>query len=87
VTKHGARLSGTVSTGCQSTWYLFQYGRTRSLGRARGLFQLGSSAKVAATIGNLLAGKKYFFRLVAVNDSGISYGAKRSFRTKKKRRI
>jgi CSLREA domain-containing protein/uncharacterized repeat protein (TIGR01451 family) len=82
VTKHSAKVSGTVSTGGQRTWYFFQFGRTRSLGHTSGLFQLSSSGKVAVTIRRLLAGKKHFFRLVAVNTSGSSYGAKHSFRTK-----
>jgi predicted outer membrane repeat protein len=82
VTKHSAMLSGTVSTGGQSTWYFFQYGTTRSLGEASGFFKLGSSGSVAATIQRLLAGKKYFFRLVAVNDTGVSQGAEHSFKTK-----
>jgi len=83
VTKHSARLHGTVSTGGQTTWYLFQYGRTRSLGLATARFKLTSSGKVAVTIRHLLAGNKYFFRLVAINHNGISSGAKHSFRTKK----
>jgi uncharacterized repeat protein (TIGR01451 family) len=84
VTNHSAKLSGTVSTGGQSSWYFFQYGRTIWLG-ASGLFQLSSSGTVAATIGHLLPGKNDLYRLVAVNASGISYGTNHSLRTKKKR--
>jgi uncharacterized repeat protein (TIGR01451 family) len=82
VTKHSAKLSGHVSNGGQPTWYFFQYGRSRKLGSASGLVKLTSSRNVKATIRHLLAGKKYFYRLVAINDSGKSFGSKRSFRTK-----
>jgi CSLREA domain-containing protein/uncharacterized repeat protein (TIGR01451 family) len=83
VTKHSAKLSGTVSTGRQTTWYFFQYGTTRSLGAASGFFKLSSSSTVAATIQHLLAGKEYYFRLVAINDNGVSTGGEHTFHTNK----
>jgi predicted outer membrane repeat protein len=83
VAKHHVKLLGKVTTGGQPTWYFFQYGRTKKLGLASRLVRITSSSSVSAIIRHLLAGKKYFFRLVAVNDSGFSYGALHHFKTKK----
>jgi hypothetical protein len=83
VTKHSAKLKGHVTNGGQPTFFFFQYGRSRKLGSVSNLVRITSSTNVSARIHHLLAGKKYFFRLVAVNDSGKSYGAKHHFRTKK----
>jgi CSLREA domain-containing protein/uncharacterized repeat protein (TIGR01451 family) len=83
VHKHNAKVKGKVSSGNQPTWYFFQYGRSRKLGSVSGLVRITSSRNVSAKISHLLAGKKYFYRLVAINDSGKSFGKIHSFRTKK----
>jgi CSLREA domain-containing protein/uncharacterized repeat protein (TIGR01451 family) len=85
-TKHTAVVHGHVVTGGQPTWYFFQYGRSRFFGQVTRLVRVTSAKNVAAEIRHLRAGKKYFFRLVAVNDSGIRYGAMHSFRTRHNRR-
>jgi CSLREA domain-containing protein/uncharacterized repeat protein (TIGR01451 family) len=83
VTKHSAKLLGKVLTGGQTTWYFFQYGKSKRLGLVTKIFRATSSKKVAAEIRHLLAGKKYFYRLVALNSSGRSYGKEHHFTTKK----
>jgi CSLREA domain-containing protein/uncharacterized repeat protein (TIGR01451 family) len=82
VGKHSAKVKGHVSNGSQPTWFFFQYGRSRKLGSASKLVRISSSSNVSATIRHLLSGKKYFYRLVAINDSGKSFGSIHSFRTK-----
>jgi uncharacterized repeat protein (TIGR01451 family) len=83
VRKHSAKVRGHVSNGSQPTWFFFQYGTRRKLGSVSGLVRISSSRNVSATIRHLLAGKKYYYRLVAINDSGKSFGKIHSFRTKK----
>jgi uncharacterized repeat protein (TIGR01451 family) len=86
VGKHSAKVKGHVSNGSQPTWFFFQYGRSRKLGSASKLVRISSSSNVSATIRHLLSGKKYFYRLVAINDSGKSFGSIHSFRTKRSHR-
>lgn len=81
--KHNVKLTGKVSTGGQPTTYFFQFGRKRSLGSISGLVRLTGSKSVKLKIQSLAANTKYYFRIVAINDSGTSYGATKSFRTKK----
>jgi CSLREA domain-containing protein/uncharacterized repeat protein (TIGR01451 family) len=83
VHRHSAKVKGRVSNGNQPTWYFFQYGGSRKLGSVSGLVRITSTENVSAKIHHLLAGKKYFYRLVAINDSGKSFGKIHSFRTKR----
>ncbi len=82
LTINGVKLLGKVNTGGQPTEYFFQYGTKRWLGMASRLLRSTSSKSVTREIVHLMAGTKYFFRLVAANDSGVSYGKVHSFRTK-----
>ena len=83
LTRHGAMVSGRVSTGGQPTVYFFQYGSSRRLGNVTQMFRATKSRGVKAHITHLLAGHRYFFRLTAVNDMGIARGGLHKFHTKK----
>lgn len=84
ISQHAAKLTGQVSTGGQPTSYFFQYGTSTSYGATTALARITSSETVSQMITGLSAGHKYHYRLVAVNDSGTSYGADRTFTTKGK---
>ena len=76
-------VSGRVSTGGQPAVYFFQYGSSRKLGNATGLFRMTRSRGVKAQISHLLAGHRYYYRLAAANDMGIAHGLMHRFDTKK----
>ncbi len=79
---HSATLGGLVLTGAQSTAYFFQYGTSRSYGSATSIGRVSADGGVSAAVSNLSSATSYHFRLVAINSSGTSYGADRTFRTK-----
>lgn len=82
VTKTTATLTGSVATGGQPTGYFFQYGTTNAYGKTTPIGHTASSNTTVLTpISGLTQGTTYHFRLVAVNDSGTSYGADKTFRT------
>jgi streptogramin lyase len=79
-----ARLKARLRPNSQQTDYHFEYGRTTALGEETSEHNAGSSYdldEVKATIGGLSPETKYYFRIVAVNDSGESQSAIRSFTT------
>jgi len=78
---HSATLGGMVLTGGQSTSWFFQYGTSRSYGSATGIGRVSTDGGVSAGVSNLSSATTYHFRLVAINSSGTSYGADRTFRT------
>jgi CSLREA domain-containing protein len=81
VTRTGAHLMGQLVTGGQSTAYFFQYGRTSRYGEATGVQSTTAAGSVAARITGLRYHTRYHYRLVAINTTGISYGADRMFVT------
>jgi uncharacterized repeat protein (TIGR01451 family) len=77
-----ATLTGTVNPGGQPTGYFFQYGTSSSYGQITPVAHTGTSTQsVSGAISHLTAGKVYHYRLVAINDSGSSFGLDRTFRT------
>lgn len=83
-----ATLSGTVATGGQATAYFFEYGTSGTYGNITPIAQsTGSTQGVLAAITGLKAGTRYHYRLVAINDSGSSFGADRTFRTSRGRLV
>lgn len=81
-----ATLSGIVNPAGESTGYRFQYGRTKRFGKETRLrrFAAGTSARgIKAVIRGLKPGSTYYFRVVAVNATGTSYGKTVRFKTGK----
>jgi hypothetical protein len=83
VKKTIATLSGVVAPGGQPTGFFFEYGLTSHYGEATGIGHTGSAQQsVLAALTNLSAGTTYHYRLVAINDSGSSFGRDVKFKTK-----
>ncbi len=81
-----ATLNGSVNPKGADTSYYFQYGLTKSYGLQAGILDAGTgthAVPVAIAIGGLQPLTVYHFRLVAVNASGPTIGADKTFLTKK----
>jgi len=76
-----ATVLGSVKVGNQSTAFFFQYGTSRSYGSATGIGRISADGNVSAVVLRLQSATTYHFRLVAINSTGTSYGADRTFRT------
>ena len=77
---------GSVDPNKQATTYYFQYGTTIALGTQTAPFPAGNGDKAvppAAIVTGLAPVTKYFYRLVAHNNSGTALGKRRSFTTRK----
>jgi hypothetical protein len=82
VAKTTATLSGVVTPGGQPTGFFFQYGLSSSYGDTTTVAHTGSDPQaVLAALSGLSPVTTYHYRLVAINDSGTSYGADASFKT------
>jgi uncharacterized repeat protein (TIGR01451 family) len=84
VTSNSATVSGTVNPNGLSTIYWFEYGTSPSLGNSTAFQSAGSgnSASIyTANLSNLLSNKTYYYRIVAQNSAGVSYGSILSFTT------
>ncbi|HTC59200.1 MAG TPA: VCBS repeat-containing protein, partial [Solirubrobacteraceae bacterium] len=74
---HQATLSGTVNPNGADTHYYFQYGPTTSYGSSTPEMDAGSGRTgeaESATITNLPSGTAVYYRIVASNAAGTSYG-------------
>jgi phosphodiesterase/alkaline phosphatase D-like protein len=86
VTANGAVLAGLVDPRGSATTYRFQYGTTGAYGanapapEADGGSGIASE-EVSTALSGLLSGTSYHYRLVAINATGVSYGADRTFNT------
>ncbi|HEX3909782.1 MAG TPA: hypothetical protein VHW67_03645 [Solirubrobacteraceae bacterium] len=75
-------LNGTLNGLGKTGHYFFQWGTTASLGQSTTPVALPASQQgVSATLEGLTAGATYFFRLVAENEDGMSYGLIREVST------
>jgi phosphodiesterase/alkaline phosphatase D-like protein len=84
ITSSAAIVSGTVNPSGQSTRFAFQYGTTSGFGHETTLTSAGSGSNattVSATIGGLLSGTTYHYRIIAINDGGTSAGGDLTFKT------
>jgi hypothetical protein len=82
VTTSSATLTGAVNPHGASTTSRFEYGLTTAYGTSTPSASAGagtSASSVSARIGSLTAGKRYHYRIVAVNSLGTTRGADRSF--------
>jgi hypothetical protein len=81
-----ATLNGQVAPGGQPTAYFFEYETSSSYGDITPILHTAASPQnVSAAIAGLKAGTKYHYRLVAVNDSGSSFGGDWTFTTARAR--
>jgi hypothetical protein len=81
-----ATLGGSVNPKGADTSYYFQYGLTKTYGLQTTILDAGAGTRnvsVAIAVGGLQPLTVYHFRLVAVNASGASIGADKTFLTKK----
>jgi uncharacterized surface protein with fasciclin (FAS1) repeats len=84
ITTNAATLNGTVNANGLSTTVWFQYGATSgSYGSTTSAQTVGgtSSTPASASINGLSAGVKYYYRIVAQNSVGTSYGTEQSLTT------
>ncbi|MDA0166187.1 fibronectin type III domain-containing protein [Solirubrobacter ginsenosidimutans] len=82
----GATLNAGVNPRSLATTMHFEYGTSTAYGAAtpeQTVGAGGSTVSVSATIGDLKAGTKYYFRAVATSPAGIARGGSRSFTTPK----
>jgi hypothetical protein len=86
LTYQSVRLRGSVDPNKQNTTYYFQYGTTIAFGSNTAQFPAGNGDKAVPAridVTGLAPATKYFYRLVAHNNSGTALGKRRSFTTKK----
>jgi len=82
-----AILTGTVDTGGLQTQMNFEFGETPALGSIEVASlvpgsESGATTEIETVFGsNLQAGTTYYYRAVASNDDGVSYGAIKAFTT------
>jgi hypothetical protein len=86
ITFQSARLNGSVDPNREATTYYFQYGTTVALGTETAPVAVGGGDKVvrvSTDIGGLAPQTRYFYRIVAHNNSGTALGDRRSFTTRR----
>jgi hypothetical protein len=77
-----ATLSGAVAPGGQPTGFFFEFGLSSSYGESTSVGHTGSASQtVLAALAGLSPNTTYHYRLVAINDSGTSYGTDAKFKT------
>jgi hypothetical protein len=86
ITRTTSTVSGTVNPEGQQTSYYFEYGTSTAYGAATASGSAGSgsaSVPVSTVLSGLRRRTIYHYRLVATNPSGTSYGADRTFKTRR----
>ncbi|PIR89419.1 MAG: hypothetical protein COU07_00775 [Candidatus Harrisonbacteria bacterium CG10_big_fil_rev_8_21_14_0_10_40_38] len=84
ISSYSARLQGTVNPNGNQTNVWFEYGKTSSFGRSTGYQSVGSGRydiDVSSYVSDLEINTVYYFRVVASNSYGTSYGQTRTFVT------
>jgi sugar lactone lactonase YvrE len=84
ITETGATLHGTVNPEGSETKYYFEYGTTKSFGSKTAEASAGSgttNVEVSKVLTTLTGGTTYFYRIVATNTGGTSFGAEKTFET------
>jgi hypothetical protein len=86
IVSKGAILHATVNPRGAETTYQFEYGATTTYGStipttAKSVGSGTSSVATSETPTGLAEGTTYHYRVVAVNEAGIAYGADRTFTT------
>jgi hypothetical protein len=86
ITFSSVRFNGSVDANREATTYYFQYGPTIAFGAQSTPTPVGGGAnpvRVSVDIGGLAPQTRYFYRIVANNNSGTTLGKRRSFTTKR----
>jgi hypothetical protein len=86
ITFSRARLAGRVDPNGEAATYYFQYGTTIALGTQTVPAAAGggnSAVRRVTDISGLAPVTKYFYRIVAHNNSGTTLGKRRSFTTRR----
>jgi hypothetical protein len=86
ITFSSARLNGSVDPNNEATTYYFQYGTTIAFGTETAPVAAGGGAnpvRVSTDITGLAPQTRYFYRIVARNNSGTRLGERRSFTTRR----
>jgi hypothetical protein len=86
LTFNSVHLNGSVDPNKQQTTYYFQYGTTIALGSQTAAVAVGNGDKAvhaATDLTGLAPATKYYYRVVAHNNSGTALGKRRAFTTKK----
>lgn len=86
LTYQSARLHGSVDPNKEAATYYFQYGTTIALGSETIPAAAGGGDKprhVVADIAGLAPVTKYYYRVVARNNSGTALGKRRTFTTRR----
>jgi hypothetical protein len=84
VASNSATLNGSVNPQGQSTEYFFEYGTSTNYGSNTERMDSGSgmsNVSVSAQLTGLIPNTTYYFRIVAQNSAGTSYGEKKNFKT------
>jgi hypothetical protein len=85
VTETGATLTGEIDPGGSETSFYFEYGTSQAYGKTTPKWSLlstdASEHTASATIEGLQASTRYFYRLVATNGMGTTFGVGQSFTT------
>src|ERR1700761_3606275 len=84
ITRNSAVLTGAVNPNGVATGYSFAYRTSQALRAATPARRAGHGKKtvdVKQTLGNLVPGTTYYYRLNALSTKGGSSGAIRSFKT------
>jgi alpha-tubulin suppressor-like RCC1 family protein len=84
ITASNATINALVNPNGASTGVAFEYGLTRSYGISTSFTNIGSGRRlvsVSRTVGGLIGGQVYHFRVVATNDVGAAYTADLTFTT------
>jgi hypothetical protein len=80
-----ATLNGTVNPNGLPTTYIFQWGRSTSYGNTTAVTTAGSgtiNTAASAKISGLRSYTVYYYRLVATNSAGTTFGGNMAFKTK-----
>lgn len=83
-TTTAATVQGAVNPNGTPTSFYFEYGSTPSYGSSTGTQDVGNgtnSVSLSAALTGLASGQIYFYRAVASNNFGVSYGTDQSFYT------
>ncbi len=87
ITENEETLHGIVNPEGAETKYYFEYGTTESLGSKTAEASVGAGTanlEVSKTITGLTGSTTYYYRIVATDSAGSSYGAKQTFTTSAK---
>jgi predicted alpha-1,6-mannanase (GH76 family) len=84
ITENSATVSATVNSKERSSSYDFQYGTTTSYGSTTASQAAGSgpaAVNASASLGGLVTGTTYHYRIRAFSAAGVAYGSDRTFTT------